>query len=105
MASFPQPASIKQLQEFLGACNCYRRYARHFAEIALPLTRALAGSPKSLALKLSLAETTLLHHPVSGAKLSLHTDASAIAVGAVLQQEIRARLQPLVFFSKKLNPV
>ena len=115
MASFPRPASVKQLQEFLGTCNFYRRYVRGFAEVALPLTAALAGSPKLLVwsdsmelafnrLKLSLAEATLLHHPVSGAQLSLHTDASATAVGAVLQQRVRGRVQPLAFFSKKLNP-
>ena len=55
-------------------------------------------------LKLSLAEAALLHHPVSGAQLSLHTDASATAVGAVLQQRVRGWIQPLAFFSKKLNP-
>ena len=112
MASFPQPALIKQLQEFLGACNYYRLYVRRFAEISFSLTRALAGSPLEWTedmevafnrLKLSLAKTTLLHQPVSSAKLSLHTNVSAIAVVAVLQQEVRSRLQPLAFFSKKLN--
>ena len=38
MASFPRPASVKQLQEFLGTCNFYRRYVKGFAEVSLPLT-------------------------------------------------------------------
>ena len=111
-ASFPRPASIKQLQEFLGTCNYYRSYVRRFAEVSLPLTGAWLvplshWGEREVAfnrLKLSLAETTLLHHPVSGAKLSLHTDSSAAAVGAVLQQQVHGQLQPLAFFSKKLNP-
>ena len=47
-------------------------------------------------LKLSLAEAALLHHPVSGAQLSLHTDASATAVGAVLQQRVRGSMAQII---------
>ena len=50
-----------------------------------------------------LAEATLLHHPVPGAKTVLTTDASDIAIGAVLEQQIDDYWQPLAFFSCQLN--
>lgn len=45
----------------------------------------------------------MLHHPVPNATLVLHTDASDLAVGAVLQQVVNNELQPLSFYSKKLT--
>ena len=46
MASFPQPASIKELQAFLGAVNFYRRFILAAAKILLPLTAVLKGCRK-----------------------------------------------------------
>ena len=45
----------------------------------------------------------MLHHPVPGAKTVLTTDASDIAIGAVLEQQIDKHWQPLAFFSRQLN--
>ena len=46
----------------------------------------------------------MLAHPVPGANLVLFTDASTTSIGAVLQQIVHDRTQPLAFFSKKLTP-
>ena len=54
--------------------------------------------------KSALATKTLLRHPVPRAPYSLMTDASNIAVGAVLQQYINGTWHPLSFFSKRLQP-
>ena len=40
----------------------------------------------------------------SEAKIVLKTDASQVAVGAVLQQIVNGETQPLSFFSRKLTP-
>ena len=80
-----------------------------------PLYTALAGNPKTLiwsdvmskafdATKKALAEATLLSHPHHGAPLSITTDASDLAIGAVLQQFINNSWEPLAYFSKKLQP-
>ena len=55
------------------------------------------------AAKSSLAQAASLAFPISGARISLMTDASDVAVGATLQQEIDGHQQPLGFFSKSLS--
>ena len=55
------------------------------------------------AAKSSLAQAASLAFPVSRAKISLMTDASDIAVGATLQQEVDGRQQPLGFFPRSLS--
>ena len=34
-----EPTTVKQIQQFLGLCNYYRRFFYQFSEIAAPLTR------------------------------------------------------------------
>ena len=51
-----------------------------------------------------LAKATLLVHPSPSAPTSIVTDASSIAVGAVLQQLQNGVWSPLAFFSKRLSP-
>ena len=53
--------------------------------------------------KKTLAETTLLVFPAPNAPLAIFTDASDVAIGAVLQQKIQDNWQHLGFFSKKLS--
>ena len=73
-----------------------------------PLYGALKGSPCPKTLdwtqelnkafeeaKNALSQATLLHNPVPGAPIALTTDASDIAIGAVLEQQIHGRWQPL----------
>ncbi|KAM7295051.1 hypothetical protein ISCGN_024556 [Ixodes scapularis] len=51
-----------------------------------------------------LVECTMLAHLSENASLALVTDASATAVGAVLQRVVDGYPQPLSFFSRKLSP-
>ena len=46
----------------------------------------------------------MLAHPQTNAPISLTTDASDTAVGAVLQQRVGQVWQPLAFFSHQLRP-
>lgn len=55
-------------------------------------------------IKTALAECTMLSHPKHDAELCLMTDASDVAVGAVLQQRVNRVWQPIGFFSKRLQP-
>jgi len=117
--SRPPPATVKELQTFLGLINFYRRFVPAAALTLLPLTDYLKGSkPASerlrwspemeaafVAAKESLLQATWLAHPHPRALLALHVDASASHVGAALHQQEpgSSAWRPLGFFSKKLD--
>jgi len=63
----------------------------------LKLEEAFSGYKKSL------CNATLLAHPSIDSPLGLFTDASAISIGACLQQYMDNNWQTLAFFSKKLT--
>ena len=48
-----------------------------------------------IAIKEALANVAPLYHPKSDAVTSLMTDASDVAVGAVLQQQVGEEVQPI----------
>jgi RNase H-like domain found in reverse transcriptase len=54
-------------------------------------------------IKAALCTSTLLAHPDQRKSLCVAVDASDCHVGAVLQQGEEKRMQPLAFFSKKLD--
>ena len=117
IVDFPVPTSIRQLRRYLGLVNFYRRFVPSCAQIVQPLTDILKGKRRNKTIQLThaeveafnaskatLAEATLLCHPVQNAPLSLTTDASNVAVGGVLQQLVDSTWQPIGFFSKRLQP-
>jgi transposase InsO family protein len=116
--SFPLPANVKQLRQFLGMINFYRRFLPSAARIQAPLNDLLAGDETSaktilvwtpelqaafLECKNSLSQATLLAHPDLNAELAIVTDASDTSIGAALQQRTSRGWEPLAFFSRKLN--
>jgi hypothetical protein len=89
---FPAPGTVKQLQQFLGMINFYRRFLPKIAATLRPLTDLLRGNPKTLdwsaaaaeafsAAKAALVAAVPLSHPTPGATLSLAVDASDSHVG------------------------
>ena len=52
--------------------------------------------------KSALADAMMLVHARPDAPLSIHLDASDVAVGAVLQQQVKGKWEPLGFFGKQL---
>ena len=109
----PAPTTIKELQRFLGMFNYYRRFVPHAAETLAPLYEALRGNPKKLEwtdnranaftkAKDTLANATMCVHPVEGAKIALTVDASLVAIGGVLEQNVNNEWRPLAFFSVQL---
>ena len=115
ISAFPLPKSKVDLQRFLGCINFYHRFIPRLAEILSPL-HSLQSSVKTQSGKLSwdqetrqafsaakqaLSAAVQLDHPNPSAALSLTTDASDVAVGAVLSQGLDNR--PLGFYSKKLS--
>ncbi|MCH9663075.1 MAG: hypothetical protein K0U66_05395, partial [Gammaproteobacteria bacterium] len=113
---FPQPTTIKGLQEFVGMVNFFHRFVPAAAQHMQPLFAALAGKPKQAhlawtddmsraftATKQALTDASMLVHPRPDAPTALTVDASDKAVGGVLEQKIDDRWQPLAFFSRQLR--
>ena len=98
--------------------NFYHRFIPNAAATQAPLydiTSAIKRQDGSLqwsdttrtsfdACRQALADTAQLAHLQPNATLRLNTDASKIAVGAVLEQKVNEQWQTLRFFSKKLSP-
>ncbi|BHF74698.1 hypothetical protein SprV_0501778500 [Sparganum proliferum] len=109
----PPLSSTRQQQRLLGMVNFYRRFLSHCADNILPLTSLLYGPKRSFELsadalaafdkvEADLADDTLLTHFSPDNPISLMVDASNVAVGAVLQQYLTDRTQPLASFFRKL---
>ena len=115
--SFPHPTSQRKLRQFICLVNFYRRFIPQCAKIMQPL-HLLLTHPKDKsslitwteettaafnAIKSSLADATLLTHPVLEAPTCIMTDASDFAVGGVLQQLIDGHWHPISYFPKFSN--
>ncbi|GFS27955.1 Pol polyprotein [Elysia marginata] len=97
--------------------NFYNRFIKNAAAILKPLYEAQGKSKPQEPLdwldvmteafsssKTALVNATMLTHPAHGARIALTSDASYVAVGAVLEQLFNGSWQPLAFFSKQLRP-
>lgn len=115
---YSKPQTVRQLRRFLGMVNFYRRFLPHAAHIQQCLHSCSKGNKKNdntpinwtderikafEECKTSLANATLLTHPVDKAEICLMVDASDYAIGGVINQYINNSWQPLAFYSKKLN--
>ena len=96
---WPVPHDVHAVRQFIGLASYYRRYIKDFAEIAAPLHRLTQKgetfqwgdecSKSFNRLKASLSGAPVLAFPVFGKDASafvVQTDASAIGLGAVLEQ-------------------
>ena len=115
---FSQPATQHKLREFLGLVNFYHCFIPGGANILHPLNNLLASSKERVTtlqwnddaaaafvtIKEALATATLLSHSKPDAPTSIITDASDVAVGAVLQYYINHCWCPIAYFSRKLQP-
>jgi hypothetical protein len=93
---WPIPTTVKQVQGFLGFGNFYRRFIRHFSEIAKPMndllkkdqsfewTRECQNSFKEL--KKRFTKEPVLAMPDHTKPFQIECDASKYASGAVLTQ-------------------
>ena len=113
---WPLPTSVRQVQQWLGFCNFYRRFIPNYAAIAQPLyaltekDNKFNWTPECQAafhkLKHRLITAPMLVTPKTGpdSTFVLSTDASTYAIGAVLlQEQADGTLRPCSYFAKTLN--
>jgi hypothetical protein len=102
------PRSVKNVLQFLGFENLYRRFIEGLSKVAKPLTELTAFNWAEAARS---ASATLKHLFYRGANSGAfpprkaETDASDFALGAVLSQiQETKRLHPVAYHSRKFKP-
>lgn len=112
LKKYPIPTSADEVKRFVAFSNYYRKFIPHFAEIAHPLNNLCKKGETFLwtedcqksfdILKESLATPPILQYPEfdENNQFILQTDASGIAVGAVL---LNQNMRPIAYASRPLN--
>lgn len=111
--NFPIPTTQKEIKSFLGLAGYYRRFIKDFAKISKPLTLCLKKNAKVVHnqsfresfnhLKKLLINAPILRYPDFTQTFVLTTDASNIAIGAVLSQSNPPNDNPVAYASRTLN--
>ena len=114
IADWPTPKNVKEVQSFLGFANFYRRFIDDYSKLATPLhalTRKEAifdwGETQQNALtqiKNSVGKAPVLRHYDPALPITVETDASDYALGAILSQEENGVTRPVAFASRKMLP-
>ena len=112
---WPSPTTVKETRGFLGFGNFYRRFIRHFSNLAKPLNDLLKKDQKFEwteecqrafdDLKKRFTEEPVLMMPDQTRPFQIKTDASKYATGAVLTQlDSNGDRHPISFISKTFSP-
>ncbi|KAF8676841.1 hypothetical protein RHS04_06402 [Rhizoctonia solani] len=107
---WPQPKTVKQVQAFLGFVNYLRQFIPNFSSVACPLHNLTKketpwswGSQEEAfqELKSLVTKSPVLIHSNPELPYYLETDASGVAMGAILSQRgTDNRLHPIAYMSK-----
>ena len=110
---WPRPQSVHDIRSFVGLASYYRKFMKGFSQLAKPLTDltrdkvswSWGESQESSfkALKVAIATAPILRLPDFERQFVITTDASDVAIGAILEQDFGLGLQPIAFSSRKLN--
>ena len=113
VATYPVPKDVKQLRQFLGLANYYRRFVRGYSELAAPLHILLRKEKKFLwspeaqkafdKLKYCLITPPVLSFPDFTQEFIVHTDASDTAIGGVLSQVQDGHERVISYWSRQLQ--
>ena len=114
IVNWPRPQTVYDVRSVLGLTSYYRKFIKQYSLIAAPLTNLTKfeslhqwteAEQKSFdQLKVAMATAPVLKLPDFNKTFVLTTDASLVAVGAVLEQDFGHGLQPIAYESKKLSP-
>lgn len=113
VSTFPVPKTVTQIKSFLGLAGYYRRFIPEFSKIATPMTSLLKKNIKYnwcalcdegfTHLKTLLTTAPVLIYPDFNEEFFVTTDASDVAIGAVLSQHRNSADLPICYASRTLN--
>jgi len=109
---WPVQKCARDVRAFFGLASYYRKFVQNFASIAEPLSAltkkgvGFSWSPEAKEaferLKQAPAETVTLAYPQPD-QTGLDTNASDVAVGAILSTTVKGVERPIAFFSHVMN--
>ena len=108
------PKTVKDIRRLLGLANFYQKFIKNFSDITAPISDLLKKDKKKFLwtpeadnalsrLKNALISPPILANPDFQEKFTIESDASDLAVGAVLTQVQKGEKRVIAYFSKKLN--
>lgn len=113
--NFPVPASVRNVREFLGLANYFRRFVKEFSIIAEPLVRLTKKDTVFEWLDqqqqaFDKIKEVLITRPVvvmydPNRDIELHTDACSHGLSGILLQVMEDGLHAISYFSRKTSPV
>lgn len=111
--NYPIPKTTTEIRSFLGLVGYYRRYIKDFAKVTQPLTACLKKKNRIVIdqkyidafdkCKELLTNAPLLQYPDYEKPFILTTDASNVAIGAVLSQGTVGNDKPVAYASRTLS--
>lgn len=110
---YPIPKTSKEIKQFLGLLGYYRKFIPDFARTTKPLTQCLKKGRKITLdpeyvscferCKTLLTNDPILQYPDFSKEFNLTTDASNVAIGAILSQGPIGSDKPVCYASRTLN--
>lgn len=105
--------NAKDVKSFLGLAGYYKRFIQNFSQISKPLTALLKKDSEFvwtdlcqnsfLELKRLFSEKPILQYPDFSRSVIVTTDASNVAIGAILSQGNIGSHLPISYISRTLN--
>lgn len=116
MLNYPRPQTSTEVKRFVGMCSWYRRFIDDFAGLMAPINALLKGRKKKQAIewttesedafvkvKKALVSAPVLCPPDFSKVFTIQCDASAVAVGGVLVQELEGSERVIAYASRSLS--
>ncbi|KAG9282328.1 hypothetical protein AMEX_G970, partial [Astyanax mexicanus] len=111
--AWPEPVNVREVRSFVGLASYYRRFVSGFAELARPLHKLTKKGVSFKwtqecqtafqTLKDKLVSAPILTFPDPGQTFILDTDASDVAIGAILSQKIDGFEKVVAYASRALS--
>lgn len=107
---YPTPKSKDEAKRFTAFANYYRRFIKNFAELAAPLNKLTRKTSPFIwtteceesfqKIKDSMISPPLLQYPDFSSDFTVTVDASKIACGAILSQNLNGHDLPICYISR-----